>query len=317
MLNSLRFLSSSLRYPQAARFGFLVSGLAIERRRRRLAQFWDPHLEQSKACQRSWLESWRPDGRLAVLGAGRLFDVATEDLCKHFSEISLFDADPQCLRYWKREYKNLRSDAVFFNHISDITQVLEQRQSSLRTFLRRSPEWNQALEFLRSLAASADSPESEFLLHGEYDAILSINLLSQLPVYWQHIAEIELVRIFGKKHVAAREDEWLEALIPSARALINQHLRDLARSRAKSILLISDLRYEHYYRDQQGGDVIEQIDALYGVELTNHSQLQKLFPEFDSQLCAQWDWHIAPLGRVRNSIGEKHRVASIIFSAKR
>ncbi|MCB0345012.1 MAG: hypothetical protein KDD66_07835 [Bdellovibrionales bacterium] len=316
MLKTLRFFGSRLIYPQLADLGFLVSGLAIERRRKRLAQFWDPHLENSKNFQKSCIKSGAQGESLAVLGAGRLYDVALEDLADAFTDISLFDADPQCLRYWKRASKMLPPHSQFSFHIGDITCVLLPRLHALRSHLSKSESWDQALDYL---AASPDlqmTPPSAFLSHDEFDAVLSINLLSQLPVYWQHIVETELKTTFGAKHVLQNEEHWLAAFIPSAKSLVEQHLRDLRASGARFILVITDYRYEHYYRDDSGNEVTEQIDALLGHEILDQLALQELFPNYDAQYGAEWDWHIAPLGRDRNQVGERHKVIPILLKSR-
>lgn len=316
MLKSLTYLCNTVRYPELARLGFLSSGRAIERRRGRFAANWKPHLDMSREEQIAWAKTLEPGTSLAVLGAGRLFDVALEELAAACSEIVLYDADPQCSSAWSSAAGKLRGTCRLGAKIGDLTNVLPAWSSRLRDLLSESRPagWKQTLRQIAERFCEGEVlPESSFIWPRRHGAILSINLLSQIAVYWQHLLERKLQKTFGRAAVREHEQEWLEAFLPAARALVEQHLRDLGRCGAAQILLITDVSYEHSYRDSSGREVLEQIDALYGCDVLAEDYLRKFFSDYQVKYGGTWHWDIAPRSRSRG-VGERHRVAAISFT---
>ena len=154
------------------------------------------------------------------------------------------------------------------------------------------------------------------------DGVVSLNLLSQIPVVWQDILEEILFARFGKTVVQTKEQQWLRAFSGGARWLVQQHLELLAKSRAENILVISDLEYLSYDGldpfPQHGAPLPVRWDgewqgeqgiqytlcpALFGLDLE-----KQLPPGYSLAWKESWLWHIAPLGLENKQQGTIHRV---------
>jgi len=317
-------------------------GFGIEQRSARHRDAWRGHIEASQSAERRWLSDIRGQklGSVAVLGAGRLIDCALHDLCRCFSAVHLVDADPACLAAW-RKAKNGYPETAFEFHFIEITGRLTEWSKRLQA-AARGGNWNAALKELEEIGAESSefvSPLERFFAEKKPDAILSLNLMSQLPVMWQDLVERVLRSRFGTAETAAKEEEWIAAYVPSARLLIREHLRSLSSSAAKKILLITDVEYLSYpQRWQHGGSlpvewvekddaghwktaehVKEQdmrehcsaMDALAGVKVENKKLLAALAQGREAVISPSWLWHICPVPEGRTTSCIVHRVRAI------
>lgn len=301
----LRYLAARWRYGKGAAGGrFLRSGLSLEARGRDLGDSWAPHHEQSRAAQRRWAESLAPAGiDLAVLGAGRLADFDRATFETRFQRWLLIDADPSCQAYWLglgvREVEG---------RIGDLTGVMD---SWLARLAHIRGDWRQTLAGIGDITAPGDQP-----MAFAADAVLSLNVLSQLPIAWQDGVEAHLKRRFGTRQTQDKEEEWLASVDAGGRWIVRQHLDALGRARAAGILLLTDLEYAEYrggpaptwqngeWRAEKGLRV-DVFPALYGVE--------PAVPGY--RLCwhESWLWHISPIDRESREYGTVHRVGAFAF----
>ncbi len=268
-------------------------GRGIERRATKMAAYWGPHLERSKQAQQRWASA--STGReVAILGAGRLMDVDLDALGKSHKTLWLIDADPISVTTWRNLQTPVRWDLV------DVSGV---QKSWTRIMERTTGSWQKFLDAIESLPCPAHC----FFL-AEADGVISLNLLSQIPVVWQDILEEILNSRFGHDFVAKREQQWLSAFAPKAKWLVEQHLTMLASSRANNILIITDLEYGRYL------DLIanaEYFSALYGIDLGCNPTA--LLPGYTLDWTAGWDWHISPLGLESKKQGTVHKVGALAF----
>ena len=271
-------------------------GRSIERRATKMAAYWDPHLQRSKQAQQRWASA--STGReVAILGAGRLMDVDLDALGKSFQTLWLIDADPISVTTWR----NLRVPVRW-----DLADVSGVQKTWTLNMERVTGSWQKFLDAIESLPCPADC-----YFPAEADGVISLNLLSQIPVVWQDILEEILNSRFGHDFVAKREQQWLAAFAPKAKWLVEQHLAMLASSCAKNILIITDLEYGHY------ADLIanaEYISALYGVSLVGNPS--ELLPGYSLEWTTCWNWHISPLGLESKKQGTIHKVGAFAFKKK-
>ncbi len=292
LLASLRYLTARLRHRDVPA-AFLRTGLGIEIRARKLATHWRPHQDRSRQAQSRWPAHGR---RLAVLGPGRLLDFE-HSLAQRFEHLRFIDADPLCQPFWKRRHPC---------HEPVIANVA----ATLKLPARMS--WSETLTAIAAQRAGhVDAPWLR-----NCDAVLSLNLLSQIPIAWQDRVEVHLRRQFGAAFLQAHEEEWLTAVGPGARSLVESHLAMLDQCGSRDVLLITDLAYIEYRgsrtysrrRWEPPPDLhgAEAEDALYGLGTP-------ALPNYVQTEADQWQWHISPQGLERRSSGWVHAVGSFAF----
>lgn len=288
-------------------------GLGIETRSEKLRAYWSPHQERTKAAQRWWNAS---GGLLTVLGAGRLLDFDGEAMLPRFEGFRLVDADPLCRPVWGSRITK-PFEAVF----TDVSGCIDDWVSQLPLRIPRGAPWAETLDLIREhraapLAYAAPS-----------DGVLSLNLLSQLPVGWQDGVESFLTGRFGKAQVERQEEEWLDAVRPGNRALVEQHLAAFERTDAERVLLITDVEYVQYRGREYSrrhwspepvrwtkdggwsageGVHCEVTPALDGVDV--EAALRDLAPSYRVAWQDQWMWHISPMALECPDCGTVHRV---------
>lgn len=318
-----RYLAARLRHRDPAVVRYLNMGLGIERRARLLAPFWAEHLARTRAAQARWVENATGDW-LTVLGAGRLLDFNGPAVLPHFNQLRLVDADPSCGASWQRLEKLAESICL------DISACLNKWIAEAAQFRGAWPETMSAISAYGTRAEAAYSVPS--------DALLSLNVLSQLPIVWQDGVEAILLRRFGKHFVAAREEEWLDALRPGGRMLVEQHLRAIESASPRFVLLVTDVEYLEYRREHLGvkyqrrhfapppvdwstagwsaesGVTCEVSPAIESVELTK-SSFSHFLPSYRLLWEECWLWHISPLGTEEGDSGKVHRVAAFALEA--
>lgn len=290
----LQYYYLRLRWPQA--YDFLDMGFGIEARYQRCRKFWSHHLSNCIAFQKRHLaDESRPT--LAILGAGRLYDVDLAALSRMYSAISLYDADPSCRAHWAR--CSSLSPSLSFN-IVDLTGCLESWTSSFKQFLRSSSRINEAS--LSSFLSALRPPDPPDL---SCSACLSLNLLSQIPIYWRDRTQRLL-----KQYWRYDTDEHgnysrsvQQALESSMRALQEQHLKLLSQTRAARIVMLFDSKFL-YYRSNSS-----QWQSERSLFIT-----PPILPGYEISESASWLWDIAPQGVEQKEYGIAHEVQALSFN---
>lgn len=317
----LRYLAARLRHRDPAVVRYLNMGLGIEHRASRLAPFWAEHMQRTRSVQARWAVTTDFRGEwLTVLGAGRLLDFNRTVLLPRFANLQLVDADPVCRSVWKDVPKPIEPVCV------DISGCIDKWIASLKQL--RKP-WAETLEVIRGKRA----PEA-YRPGGE--AVLSLNILSQLQIVWQDGIEAYLRQRFGRDFVKNHEAEWLTALRPAGQTLVEQHLAAIERAAASNVLLITDVEYLEYqgvpyqvdhwapppveWTEEDGWTAEAEIKcelspALEGVEL-NEETFAQWMPSYRLEWRESWLWHIAPLGTEKELYGKVHRVGAFALKAK-
>jgi hypothetical protein len=290
-------------------------GLGIEHRARTLAPHWAEHLGKTRAAQARWVAAgdW-----LTVLGAGRLFDFNRQALLPRFRKLRLVDADPLCQAFWKGLPVPIEMLCL------DISNCLADWINELRT--AKLP-WEETLSFIRQRR-----PRPAY--GAPVDALLSLNVLSQLQIVWQDGVEGILRRRFGRRFVERHAADWLDATRPGGQMLVEQHLAAIESSEARFALIITDLEYLEYRGKTFAGSrwepapvewagrwrvdsgiTCEVSPALEGIEL-NATTLALWMPSFLLEWHESWLWHIQPNGTEKMAAGKVHRVGAFALRRK-
>ncbi len=309
-----RYLAARWKHPGSAAKQYIRSGLALEMRARAQALFWSDHFSRSRAAQARWAQQCR-GGVLTVLGAGPLLDLNLAALSPRFQSFRFVDANPLLVSGWGRVNKPVEPV------ITDITHCLADWCTRIQRF---RGSWEQTLTMIRDLA---EVPVPAYSVSS--DALLSLNIMSQLEIGWQEAVEPLLRKRFGRAFVLAHEQDWLNAIRPGSQVLIEQHLAALAASQAPDVLLICDLDYVEYtgrlYQRHQPaepplrwtgsgweaeeGISYEVMPALEGVVL-NPETFARWMPGYALTWHESWLWHIAPNGTEGIAFGKLHRVGA-------
>jgi len=222
---------------------------------------WAPHLAACRSTIRTAIAR-TPRRRLAViLGAGPLNDVPVAMLAAAFEKVILVDIlHLRATKTLVSAWENVELDD------RDVTGMVEtvhglpgQRKAGETLILPRPP----------ALRLPAEPQE--------IDLLVSLNLLSQLPVpLWYYLDD----RIKGI-------DETV--LDGFAATIIEAHLVSL-RSLPGTVCLIADL--ERQYIDR-AGRIIDREDALFGCKLPLESKAG----------WRGWLWDVAPIGELDKKWG--------------
>lgn len=297
MLAHLRYLYAVLRYPDFADFASM--GLGIRTRYLRARPFWERHLNLTREFQEHALRDWPGRrGKVFVLGAGTLLDVNCELLADISDELHLYDADPLTLKYWRRAF---HGRVRYISHHEDVTGCLESWGRSLGDFLsaRATADLAGLADYLRHL-----KPHPGFNADTKGGVILSLNLLSQIPLYWK-----DRVHALLKKYWSLETDEQgnLEselqvALEGSMRTLQQQHLRQLSECGAERCILITDRAFLYYRKES----------SLWQEEPSLYTDI--CIPGYKKYMQDNWFWHIAPQDVEQSDYGCIHDVTAMAFS---
>ena len=290
MLRLLRYHLDRIRHPDLT--DYISMGLGIEARHERSKKYWAKHLEYTKSFQQRALAKLDPKENLAILGAGRLYDLDLE-VTSQFKSVHLYDADPSVLPYWKRFAK--QQTAEF--HLGDLTQTIKAWSDDLARLLQTgsaTPK-SKIAGFFSSLKPPA-APLAEC-----HQAIISLNLLSQIPIYWRDRALEKL-----RPHGFDSDSAILTALAGSLESLQAQHLNTLNDSGAVKLVLITDTDFYQYQNSKAEWDT----QAAIGVDPV------ALLAKYCCGSMDSWLWHLAPQTVEAKDHGWIHRVQAWEFTLR-
>lgn len=277
MRNMLVRIGNRIRYRD-----FGVMGRAIAARHLRCRDWWAPHL----SCSRSFIREKLPrEGQtVAVLGAGRLLDIDLEELLDRYQEIHLFDADPGCRRIWKKRYP-ARYDKTVFGHTVDITECLTDWTDIIRGASSK--------EDLQNRLQGLQAPSPKWGGSG-FDGCISLNILSQIPLYWRD----RVMQMYPRWELQSSPQ-----LSASMDALQSMHLHAVARNSIRWSALLTDTEYYFYHVDS----------SEWSVESALFASTQELYrSEYQNAQGESWWWHLAPQFIEDSQVGEIHRIEAVV-----
>jgi len=279
----LRYGLLRSRFPAAS--DFITMGLGIEARHERCGRWWAPHLRLS----REFLAAAWPGGggSLAVLGAGRLLDIPLE-AAGGFDRVALFDADPGAVSAWRAASRH--GGRSFEERLGDLTGSLEAWTAALRRGVPTSAGLLDLLDMLNPLPAVD--------LTG-FTAIASVNLLSQIPIYWRD----RVHSWCADAGIEVDRGSPLEAALERSMGRLQRaHLTALAASGAEVISLLTDGAFLYYTTAQSRW---QEDQAIFVPSLN--------LPGYTIHHADQWFWHIAPQGIEAAEYGSIHDVRARTF----
>lgn len=241
--------------PSARRLGYARAAVSLWSRRRRCATLWREHETRTRTFILEIAQSCRPSGTLWLLGAGTLADLPLAELSPLFSRILIFDvAVLASARRQARQFANVELRMV------DLTGLVEPLA-----------EWRPRLPLPlpsgESLAELDPVPP---------DCVLSVNLLSQLPL---------LPMDYVQRHGIGRQ-----AAESFGRAILEAHLAGL-KSYGCPVGLVADA--SRIWRSRTGETVMQE-SAVLNIAL----------PPADRE----WYWPLAPRGEIDPQMSLEVRV---------
>lgn len=231
--------------------GYLREIIAMEARYARNREAWTMHLAECKALIREAAEACPAHGKATIYGSGLLLDVPLAELAGRFREVVLVDIlHLPAVRRAARAWPNLRLvDA-------DVSGVVAEVH-----------------------AGGLPIPDLPALPEGDADLVVSLNILSQLPLIPSWWAE--------KRH----PKEKVEAF---CRSVVEHHLA-LLRGCPGMVCLISEV--EDLYCE--GPEVRDRDPALWGVALPEGGR--------------EWTWDIAPRPELSPDYDFRLRVRGLVL----
>jgi hypothetical protein len=239
--------------------GYLRELMGIRGRAWRCWDAWQPHLERSKAIIRKAAARCSQYRKAVILGSGMLYDVPIDELSAAFREVLLVDI-VHPLKNWLPaiRHKNLRRVTA------DITGTAEE-------------------VYRVAKLPRATLPRTEpnlFLDDPEIDLVVSLNLLSQLPV-------------IPTEYLERAGAHSPEAIASFGQHLIASHLTYLRRFPC-TVALITDV--EKLTLDR-AGKLTGKSSLLRGVALPCEGE--------------SWTWHLAPRPEADPDYSYHRRVVGI------
>jgi hypothetical protein len=258
IVETLEYLATPCARPLRG-MGYLHELMSIRGRAWRCWDAWQPHLERSKAVSLKAVARCKQRRKAVILGSGMLYDVPIDELSAAFHEVLLVDI-VHPLKNWLPgiRHKNLR------RLTADITATAEEVYRVAKLPGAMLPRTEPSL----------------FLDDTEVDLVVSLNLLSQLPVIPTEYLE----------RAGAHSPDAIAAF---ARHLLSAHLAYLQRFTC-AVALITDVEKQTLNR---AGKLVCKSSLLRGLTLPCEGE--------------SWTWHLAPRPEADRDYSYHRRVVGI------
>lgn len=233
------------------KMGYLKESIAIESRAQRCKNAWKPHLDNCKKLILEQAKKLSSSSQIMILGSGGFHDVPAKELTDLGHSITAVDIVH--LPKIKNRYPHFAFES------RDVTGLNEH--------LFKAIKCQEPLP-LANIWTPSTTP----------DLIISLNLLSQLPLKMTQYAEkhsYDLNKSFHKDIMKAHL-EWL-------------------KKQKTNVLLISDIQREYYHQDE----LVEMVSVLSDITLPSPNE--------------SWQWNIAPKGEADSKITIAHQVGGWIL----
>ncbi len=252
----LTYLTESPRLPEARKFGHLTESISLLSREKRCQSAWLPHRTQCKSFITEHLKAASHFDSVLVLGSGPLHEIPIEVLAKTFKRVVLVDVVH--LKSTRQSVRGLKNIEFVEHEISEIESELIKGKL-------------------------ADKIPLKFL-DERWGLVLSVNIMSQLPIHLETFIEKKFRRKFKIEEVAAY-----------LKNVTKNHFFYLRKFQCPAIL-ITDV--ENYYYDKK--DLLIQTDINYA-----HLDLPSALE------C--WIWNIAPIPEFQKDVAIKMKVCGFVI----
>jgi hypothetical protein len=246
--------------PEARRLGYARAAVSLWSRRRRCARDWATHEQNTRAFALDVAGRCQRHDTVWLLGGGTLSDLPLAELCAQFQRVIVFDIAllPGAIRMAKR-FPNLDL------RLADVTGIVQPLA-----------EWRKGMPL--------PIPQADAMLELDPvppDCVLSLNLLSQLP-----LLPMDYVQRQGITRQAAET---------FGRALLKAHLDGLGRFGCPVGLTADERRIWR----SRAGEVVLSESAILDVTLPLEDR--------------RWTWPVAPRGEIDPEAGLEMTVQAAIL----
>jgi hypothetical protein len=251
-------LSESPGLKEAVTFGHLTESISLLAREKRCKRSWEPHRVQCKDFISNHLNVARHFDSALVLGSGPLHEIPIEVLAQKFKKVVLVDMV---------HLKSTKKALAHFNNIEFVEHDLTEIESILR---REKKLMNHV--------------PTKFM-DGDWGLVLSVNVMSQLPLHLESYIKKRLKNKFGELEIQSFLQD-----------ITRNHLAFLQSFKAP-VILITDVETNYYDKSEK----LLQKDLNYP-----HLQLPNAFEE--------WVWNVAPIPEFQKDIGMKMLVRGFVLN---
>ena len=253
----LTYFSENPKLKEAKKFGHLVESISLLSRERRCKKNWLPHRTECKDFILAHIKKAKHFESILILGSGPLHEIPINELAQKFSRVVLVDIVH--LKSTKKSIQHLKN-VEFIEH--DITEtegvILQHKKLSKKT--------------------------PERFLNEDWGMVLSVNIMSQLPLHLETYIKTKL-----KNHF--KEEEIKHFL----NSVTENHFLYLQSFNSPTVLITDTKTY--YY---------DQSEKL----LEGHSNYAHLTLPTPLH---EWIWNVAPIPEFQKDIAIKMLVSGFVF----
>lgn len=256
----LTYVTTSPALSEAKSFGHLFESISLIAREKRCARAWLPHRTECKSFISSHLNQALHFDSVLVLGSGPLHEIPMEMLARTFKKVVLVDIVH--LKSTKESVKQFSNIEFVEHEISEIEAKLLKEKKLIEKIPER-------------------------FLDENFGLVLSVNIMSQLPLHLNSYIKKKLKNKFSDSEV----ERFLQQVT-------SHHLQYLQKFTCP-VLLITDIETDYY----------DKAEKLLQKDL-NYSHLTLPAPE------AQWIWNTAPIPEFDRDIAMKMKVAAFVLNKR-
>lgn len=253
----LTYLTERPSLKEAKSFGHLVESISLLSREKRCKKTWATHRASCKQFIISELKNAIHYDSVLVLGSGPLHEISIEVLSKTFKRVVLVDI------------VHLKSTKKSVEHLSNV-EFVEHEITEIEEALRVNKE-------LKNIVPAK-------FLDQDWGLVLSVNVMSQLPLHLETYIEKKLKNKFSQDQI----DNFLKDVT-------RNHLTYL-QSFKSNVILITDTQTIYYDKNEK---VIQTDNNYEHLSLPNPKE--------------EWNWNVAPIPEFQKDVGMKMRVSGFVL----
>ena len=244
--------------------GILQELIGVEARAGRLRYDWQEHLDLTKSFILDQASESRRN-KVVIIGAGLLNDIPIKELSERFREVVLVD-----LIFMQSTINSIK----YFDNVSFVELDISSNLKTLYEAVQEFKSTKNIQEFNARINSLINFVPDFFLADADVDLVISLNLLSQLP-------------LCAEQWLAKQKIDFDFSCF--YKSLIKNHLEYLKRlnSKKKNILLITDTQKQILNKNNQLVAVESSIKDL---------QIQDYLPTLVKS--KSWNWLLAPAGEL-------------------
>ncbi len=257
----LTYLTERPLLKEARSFGHLYESISLLSREKRCKSAWGPHRAECKNFILKYLSLASSKESILILGSGPLHEIPIEEIAATFKKVTLVDIV---------HLQSTKKSVSHLNNIEFIEHDITEKEAELKKIKTLTPKVPQRF------------------LNQDWGMILSVNLMSQLPIHYQTFIEKNLKAQFTEEVI----DHFLKELTL-------QHFLYLKSFKAP-VLLITDTHSDYF-------DPLEKL--LQTDDNYTHIKLPKA--------AHSWVWRVAPIPEFRKDIEIRMRVSGFLLNSSK